>query len=115
MGRGRNSTSTPGRSCRRGVEFACGFKNVGYSFGFPEQSWATVELYGRTEIDRVVVRHGGAEVVKARTPSWRRLRRKQLSVPFEKIHFIGHDTAETQTAGSASASRMTFIAGGQCH
>src|SRR5262249_48893541 len=31
---------------RRGVGIACGMKNVGYSFGYPEQSTATVELHG---------------------------------------------------------------------
>jgi CO/xanthine dehydrogenase Mo-binding subunit len=34
-----------------------------------------------------------------------------VGVPLEKVRLIGHDTAETQTAGSASASRMTFMAG----
>jgi CO/xanthine dehydrogenase Mo-binding subunit len=29
----------------------------------------------------------------------------------EKVHLISHDTAETLTSGSASASRMTFMAG----
>ena len=45
---------------RRGVGFACGFKNIGYSFGFPEQNWATVELYGRDQIEQVIVRQGGS-------------------------------------------------------
>src|SRR5260221_6190057 len=47
---------------RRGGGFALGFKNVGFSFGFPEQSWATIELHGSAEIEEVVVRHSGAEV-----------------------------------------------------
>ena len=47
---------------RRGVGFACGFKNVGFSFGAPEKCWATVELRGGAEIEEVLVRHAGAEV-----------------------------------------------------
>src|SRR5262249_24861180 len=43
-------------SLRRGIGFACGFKNVGYSFGFPEQSWATVEIHGNGDIEEVIVR-----------------------------------------------------------
>jgi Aerobic-type carbon monoxide dehydrogenase, large subunit CoxL/CutL homologs len=32
--------------CVTGRGFACGHKNVGFSFGFPERCEATVELYG---------------------------------------------------------------------
>src|SRR5262249_33751483 len=41
---------------RRGIGFGCGFKNIGFSFGFPEQNWATIELHGNSEIEEVVVR-----------------------------------------------------------
>ena len=34
-----------------------------------------------------------------------------VGVPVEKVELIGHDTAETGNSGSASASRMTFMAG----
>src|SRR5512141_101060 len=40
---------------KRGLGFACSYKNVGFSFGAPEQSWATVELRGDTEIEQAVV------------------------------------------------------------
>lgn len=36
---------------KRGVGFACAFKNVGFSFGAPENCWATVELHGTGEIE----------------------------------------------------------------
>ncbi len=39
----------PAPHLRRGIGIACGLKNVGYSFGFPEQSTATAELYGEAE------------------------------------------------------------------
>ncbi|MCC6612548.1 MAG: xanthine dehydrogenase family protein [Anaerolineae bacterium] len=96
---------------RRGIGFACGFKNVGYSFGFPEQSWATVEIYGASEIERVVVRHGGAEVGQGTHTVMVQMAAEGAGVPVEKVQLIGHDTAETQSAGSASASRLTFMAG----
>src|SRR5258708_37863867 len=51
-----------GPHLRRGVGIACGIKNVGYSFGFPEQSPATVQLFGKAELERAVVRIGPAEV-----------------------------------------------------
>jgi CO/xanthine dehydrogenase Mo-binding subunit len=96
---------------RRGIGFACGFKNVGYSFGFPEQSWATVELHGGASIDAVVVRHGGAEVGQGAHTAMLQMTAEATGVPVERVRLIGHDTAETQTAGSASASRLTFMSG----
>jgi CO/xanthine dehydrogenase Mo-binding subunit len=40
------SSSDPTK--RYGWGFACGFKNIAYSFGFPEHCWARVELHGDT-------------------------------------------------------------------
>jgi CO/xanthine dehydrogenase Mo-binding subunit len=96
---------------RRGIGFACGFKNVGYSFGFPEQNWATIELYGNTDIEQVVVRQGGAEVGQGAHTVFVQMAAEATGVPLHKVRLIGHDTAETKTAGSSSASRMTFMAG----
>ncbi|MBE2270285.1 MAG: molybdopterin-dependent oxidoreductase, partial [Anaerolinea sp.] len=96
---------------RRGIGFAAGFKNVGYSFGAPEQSWATVELYGKTEIEQVIVRHGGAEVGQGTHTVMMQMAAEAVGVPFECVRLIGHDTAETMTSGSASASRLTFMSG----
>jgi CO/xanthine dehydrogenase Mo-binding subunit len=96
---------------RRGVGFACGFKNVGFSFGAPEQSWATIELHGRAEIERVVVRQAGAEVGQGAHTVFVQMAAQAVGVPVERVHLLTHDTAETQTSGSASASRMTFMAG----
>ncbi|MFO7322960.1 MAG: xanthine dehydrogenase family protein molybdopterin-binding subunit [Chloroflexota bacterium] len=96
---------------RRGIGFACGYKNIGYSFGFPEQNWATVELYGGSEIEQVIVRQGGAEVGQGAHTVFVQMAAEAVGVPLERVQLITHDTAETQTAGSASASRLTFMAG----
>ena len=96
---------------RRGIGFACGYKNVGYSFGFPEQSWATVELHGNAEIERVVVRHAGAEVGQGAHTVMVQMAADAVGVPMECVELVSHDTAETMTAGSSSASRQTFMAG----
>jgi CO/xanthine dehydrogenase Mo-binding subunit len=96
---------------RRGVGIACSFKNVGFSFGFPEQSWATAELHGKTEIDEVIVRHAGADVGQGAHTVMLQMAAEAAGVPVENVRLIPHDTAETQTSGSASASRMTFMAG----
>ena len=96
---------------RRGIGFAAGYKNVGYSFGFPEQTWATVELYGKAEIEQVIVRHGAAEVGQGTHTVIVQMTAEAAGVPMEKVRLISMDTAETQTPGSVSASRMTFMAG----
>lgn len=96
---------------RRGIGLAAGYKNVGYSFGFPEQSWATIELYGGSKIEEVVVRHAGADVGQGAHTVFLQMTADAVGVPMEKVRLMGHDTAEAQTSGSASASRMTFMAG----
>ena len=96
---------------RRGIGFAAGFKNVGFSFGFPEQNWATIELYGKTQIEQVVVRQSGADVGQGAHTVFVQMTAEAVGVPLEKVRLIGHDTAETHTSGSASASRLTFMAG----
>ncbi len=96
---------------KRGFGFACAFKNVGFSFGFPEQSWATVELHGDAEIERVVVHHAGADVGQGAHTVMAQVAAEALGVPMEKITLVVSDTAYTDNSGSASASRMTFMAG----
>ena len=49
-------------SRRRGVGLAIAFKNVGFSFGAPEQCWAIIELRGEAEVEEVILRHAAAEV-----------------------------------------------------
>jgi len=96
---------------RRGVGFACGFKNVGFSYGFPERSWATVELHGKSEIERVVVHHAGSDVGQGAHTIFRQVASEALDVSLDKIELMVADTAFTGDAGSSSASRMTFMAG----
>jgi CO/xanthine dehydrogenase Mo-binding subunit len=96
---------------RRGVGFACGFKNVGFSFGAPEQNTTTIELYGKAEIERVVVRQGGAEVGQGAHTVFLQMAAEAVGVPIERVQLIAQDTAQTSNSGSVSASRMTFMAG----
>jgi CO/xanthine dehydrogenase Mo-binding subunit len=100
---------------RRGVGFACGFKNVGFSYGFPERSWATVELHGTGDIERVVVHHAGSDVGQGAHTVFQQMAAETLDVSLEKIELMVADTAVTGDAGSTSASRMTFMAGNAIH
>jgi CO/xanthine dehydrogenase Mo-binding subunit len=96
---------------KRGLGFACAYKNVGFSFGFPEQCWATAELHGGAEIEEVVIHHAGADVGQGAHTVFIQMAAEAAGVPFEKVRLIASDTAYTGNSGSASASRMTFMAG----
>ncbi|CUS05055.2 Carbon monoxide dehydrogenase molybdoprotein family protein [Candidatus Promineifilum breve] len=96
---------------RRGRGFACAFKNVGFSFGAPEQCEATIELHGGKEIERVVLRHAGAEVGQGAHTAFKQMAAQATGVPVEMIELDLSDTASSGNSGSVSASRMTFMAG----
>jgi CO/xanthine dehydrogenase Mo-binding subunit len=95
----------------RGRGFACGFKNVGFSFGYQENSWARVEIDGKSEIEHVVVWHAGAEVGQGTHTVMAQFAAETLGVPFESITMVTSDTATMSSPGSSSASRMTFMSG----
>jgi CO/xanthine dehydrogenase Mo-binding subunit len=96
---------------RRGLGFACAFKNVGFSFGTPEKCTARLELRGSETIDQAFLYHSGADVGQGSHTIFTQFLADALNLPIEKIQLIISDTARTGPAGSASASRMTFMAG----
>jgi len=96
---------------KRGIGFAAAFKNVGFSFGAPEQCMATVELYGGTEIKKVILHHAGAEVGQGAHTVFIQMVAEAAGVAVDKVELIASDTAHTENSGSVSASRMTFMAG----
>jgi len=93
-----------------GRGFACGHKNVGFSFGFPERCEATVELHGDAQIERAVVKHAGAECGQGAHTVFLQVAAEALNLPVERITLVLSDTATSGSSGSASASRMTFMA-----
>ena len=96
---------------RRGHGFACALKNVGFSFGFPEECWAKVELHGGSEIERVVLHHAGAECGQGAHTVFVQMVAEACGVPIECVQLEAADSALTKNSGSASASRLTFMAG----
>jgi CO/xanthine dehydrogenase Mo-binding subunit len=112
----RNGATDPDRPwLRRGIGIAAGMKNLGYSFGYPEQSTATVEIEGRGEPERAVVRVGAADVGQGSHLALRQVAAEVLGLPLERIAMITDDSAEAPNAGSASASRLTLMAGRAVH
>jgi CO/xanthine dehydrogenase Mo-binding subunit len=108
-----SSLQSPGSEphLKRGVGFACSYKNVGFSFGAPEHAWCTVELHGGAEIEEVIVHHAGADVGQGAHTIFAQMAAEAVGVPVEKVRLVVSDTASTDNSGSASASRMTFMAG----
>jgi CO/xanthine dehydrogenase Mo-binding subunit len=100
---------------KRGISIACGMKNVGYSFGYPEQATATVEVFGEAELERAKVRVGAADVGQGAHLILRQIAAETLQLPVDKIAMICDDSHEAPNAGSASASRMTLMGGRAVH
>ena len=100
---------------RRGIGIASGMKNVGYSFGFPEQSTATVELVANAQIERALVRIGAADVGQGVHLILRQIVAETLGLSLEAVALISDDSAQTPNAGSASASRLTLMGGRAVH
>ncbi|HEY1410405.1 MAG TPA: xanthine dehydrogenase family protein molybdopterin-binding subunit [Promineifilum sp.] len=98
-------------SLRSGRGFACAFKNVGFSFGAPEKCEAIIELHGGKSIERVILRHAGAEVGQGAHTAFRQMAAEATGVSLEQVSLELSDTATSGDSGSASASRMTFMAG----
>jgi CO/xanthine dehydrogenase Mo-binding subunit len=95
----------------RGCGFAAGFKNVGFSFGYQENSWAKIELHGGGKIERVVVHHAGAEVGQGTHTVMVQMAAQAAGVAADKVEIKTSDSATQGDPGSASASRLTFMAG----
>jgi CO/xanthine dehydrogenase Mo-binding subunit len=95
----------------RGRGLAIAYKNVGFSLGFPEHCAAWVELHGGAQIERAVVGYVGAEVGQGTHMAARQLAAEMLGLSVEQVELRSRDTDDAGSSGSASASRLTFMAG----
>ncbi|HEX6797037.1 MAG TPA: xanthine dehydrogenase family protein molybdopterin-binding subunit [Ktedonobacterales bacterium] len=107
--------NSPSHHLRRGIGIACGIKNVGYSFGYPDESTATVELFGHAELERAVVRIGAADVGQGAHLALRQIAAETLGIALERVEMVTDDSSESPNAGSSSASRMTLMGGRAVH
>jgi CO/xanthine dehydrogenase Mo-binding subunit len=96
---------------RRGMGIACGWKNVGYPLGFPEQSTVSVELHGEAEIERVLIKCGAAEVGQGVTTVLPQIAAETLGIDPAIVAVANDDTSVVPNSGSASASRHTLVTG----
>lgn len=95
----------------RGHGFAAGFKNVGFSFGYQENCWAKVEIHGNGKMDKAIIHHAGAEVGQGTHTVMIQMAAQVLGLSEEKIELRTSDSSTQGNPGSASASRLTYMAG----
>ena len=104
---GGAGNTTRGEGVRRGVGFALGFKNVCYSEGFDDYCTA-----------RVVLREGGGATVYCAAAEVGQgvseviLQIARLELGTDEVAVETGSTAQVGSAGSSSASRMTWMAAG---
>lgn len=98
-------------SIRRGIGVAIGLKNIGFSFGFPEECNATIELHGGAEIEKVILRHAAADVGQGAHTALKQMAAEAVGVPVELVEVDMSDTSTSGDSGSASASRLTYMSG----
>ena len=108
--------SLPARpsSLRRGSGFACAFKNVGFSFGFPERCEATIVLHGEPGDEMpsaAELSHAGADVGQGAHTAFLQMAAEATGVEPAKVVGRFSDTGTSGDSGSASASRLTWMAG----
>ncbi|WP_436739552.1 xanthine dehydrogenase subunit D [Streptomyces sp. BBFR102] len=103
------SNTTHGEGVVRGVGYAVGIKNVGFSEGFDDYSTARVRLQVAGGEAVAVVHTAMAEVGQGGITVHAQIARTELGVSQVTIH-----PADTQvgSAGSTSASRQTYVTGG---
>lgn len=107
----KRKAKSPKGAIVRGRGFAAGFKNVGFSFGYKENCWAKVEIHGNGSIDRVVLHQAGADVGQGLHTIISQMAAEVIGVPVSKVELRTSDSATQGNPGSASASRLTFMAG----
>jgi CO/xanthine dehydrogenase Mo-binding subunit len=104
---GGAGNTTRGEGVKRGVGFAVGFKNLAYSEGFDDYCAARVRLFADGSAE---VHCAAAEVGQGVTNVILQVARTELGT--EDVQLAAGTTASVGSAGSASASRMTWMAAG---
>ena len=108
---GGSGNTTRGEGVRRGVGFAVGFKNICYSEGFDDYCAARVRLHEDVSGELAAEVHcAAAEVGQGVTNVLVQVAQTELETA--NVVLAPHSTTTVDSAGSSSASRMTWMAAG---
>jgi xanthine dehydrogenase D subunit len=102
---GSGLTTEPGE-VRRGVGYAFGIKNLGFSEGADDYAQARVRLSG----DGAVVETAAIEVGQGLVTVLAQIARSALGISHVEVAHV--DTSKIDSAGSTSASRQSQVSGG---
>ena len=108
-GPGGVGNTTHGEGIVRGIGYAVGYKNVGFSEGFDDYSTARVRLEVVAGEPVATVHTAAAEVGQGLVTIEQQICRTELGV--RQVVVVPKDTA-VGSAGSTSASRQTYVTGG---
>jgi CO/xanthine dehydrogenase Mo-binding subunit len=103
------SNTTHGEGVRRGVGYAVGYKNVGFSEGFDDYATARVRLEITDDGPLVTVHTASAEVGQGLVTVEAQIARTELGCERVIVH---PKNTQVGSGGSSSASRQTYVTGG---
>ena len=103
---GGSGLTTEQRHVVRGVGYAIGIKNLGFSEGFDDYAQARVRITG----DGAVVETAAIEVGQGLVTVLAQIARSALGLSNVEVRHV--DTSQIDSAGSTSASRQTQVSGG---
>lgn len=103
---GGTGLTTDARHVRRGVGYALGIKNLGFSEGFDDYAQARVRLTD----EGAIVETAAVEVGQGLVTVLAQIARSALGVSRSAVRHV--DTSQIGSAGSTSASRQTQLSGG---
>ncbi|MCX5974812.1 MAG: xanthine dehydrogenase family protein molybdopterin-binding subunit [Coprothermobacterota bacterium] len=100
-----------GKLFGRGV--ATVYKNVGYSFGFDDQSevWLEADVLPSGEVKSLQVKVGVTDSGQGLQSTLIQIAAEASGTLPERVVFVPPDTASTPDGGSNSASRQTYVTG----
>jgi CO/xanthine dehydrogenase Mo-binding subunit len=104
---GGAGNTTHGEGVSRGIGFAVGFKNICYSEGFDDSCAARVRIFQDGSAE---VHCAAAEVGQGVSNVILQVARTELGT--DEVSLAAHTTATVESAGSASASRLTWMVAG---
>jgi CO/xanthine dehydrogenase Mo-binding subunit len=104
---GGSGNTTRGEGVQRGVGFAVGFKNIGYSEGFDDYTAARVRLAADGSAE---VHCAAAEVGQGVAGVILQVARTELGL--DDVTLANAGTERVDSSGSSSASRLTYMASG---
>lgn len=91
-----------------GTGFAAGYKSFGIP---PDECWAKISLEGQDTIEKATIYHAASDMGQGVHAVIKQIASQEIGIPVERIELIASNTSTSGEAGSASASRLTYMAG----